>query len=375
MTPPRGDNWAGMIGIFAGASIWLWRHGLRPVAWVSVIGGTIGGIGFAGAQFFKTTLLSFGNPNILEWKGVLPGTPKFNSISSAWANWQNQNWHSFFEQSYGFINGIAVAVALALLASRIKMHNNEDSFNGGNLKSGKWTRVFSILFTLLGLTYFNVVGNIEVWSKELNHDTWQTPVALPDGSTKTVAAQWDLPLLGRLPGIDFLHLSPEGWFNVSWFLLVITCLIIVFRHLRQPLSVIPKTSLGKGQLVFIILLWLMIVANFVRALPGFSPTRLLTEWSIFVNTLIATVLVLLLPAERETIIIHGQENYKKSYGRSWMLASAAVVISGLIFTAANRLIYHYPPTERLELLKNKQTRFGTEATWRSKPNLKNARGQ
>jgi hypothetical protein len=375
MTPPRGDNWAGMIGIFVGASIWLWRNTLRPVAWVSVIGGTIGGLGFAGAQFFKTSLMSFGNPKILEWKGTLPGTPKFNTISSIWAKWQNQNWHSFFEQCYGFINGIAVAVALGLLASRIKAHKNEDSFNRGNLKSYNWTRVFATLFVLLGLTYFNVVGNIEVWSKELNHEVWQTLITTPDGSAKAVAAQWDLPLLGRLPGMDFLHLSPEGWFNLSWLLLVIACLVIVFRHMRQPLSIIPKTSLGKGQLIFIILLWLMIVSNFDRALPGFSAARLLTEWSIFVNALIATVLVLLLPGERETITIHEQGNYKKLYQKAWIVGSAAVVISGLLFTGTNRLIYHYPPAERRELLKNKQTRFGTEATWRSKPNLKNARGQ
>lgn len=37
--------------------------------------------------------------------------------------------------------------------------------------------------------------------------------------------------------------------------------------------------------------------------------------------------------------------------------------------------YHYSLAGKLELLKNKQTRFGTEATWRSKPNLKNEKGQ
>lgn len=375
MTPPRGDNWAGMIGIFAGGSIWLWRNNLRPVAWASVIGGTIGGLGFAGAQFIKTSLIAFGNPKILEWKGILPGTPKYNEVSSAWANWQNQNWHSFFEQGYGFINGIAVAVTLGLLASRIKIQEKENLLNGEKLKSGRLTRIFATLFVLLGVTWFNVVGNVEVWSKGLNHDAWQKIITSPGGSTETVAAQWDMPLLGRLPGMDFLHLSPEGWFNVSWLLLVTACVIIVFKHSRKPLPIIPKTSLGKGQLIFIILLWLMIVANFERALPGFTSARLLTEWSIFVNGLIVTVLVLLLPGEQEKIIIGEQENYKKRYRKAWIMASAAVLISSFLFTGTNRLLYHYPAAEKLELLKDKQTRFGTEATWRSKPNLKNARGQ
>ncbi|MEO8766601.1 MAG: hypothetical protein ABI416_20030 [Ginsengibacter sp.] len=374
MTPPRGDNWAGMIGMFAGGSLWLWKNKLRPVAWVSLIGGTIGGVGFAGAQFFKTSLQSFGNPKILEWNGMIPGTPEFNETASAWANWQNQNWHSFFEQTYGFINGLAVAIALALIASKIKMHDNDDSFKSEKLKSGKWTKVFATLFVLFGLTYFNIAGNIEVWSKALKPGAWQTILTLPGGSTKEVAATWDVPLLGRLPRMDFLNLSPEGWFNVSWVLLIAASLIIVARHLKQPLSIIPKSFLGKGQLIFLILLWMMVVANFERALPGFTANRLLTEWSIYVNAVIATILVVLLPAEREKTLIIVQENYKRVYQRAWMLLGATVLISSFIFTETNRLLYNYPAAEKLESLK-KQTRFGTEATWRSKPNLKNAKGR
>ncbi|MEP7252818.1 MAG: hypothetical protein ABI683_10580 [Ginsengibacter sp.] len=375
MTPPRGDNWAGMLGIFIGASIWLWRNKLKSVAWVSMIGGTIGGLGFAGAEFIKTSLIALGDPKILIWKGMLPGTKKYDEISQAWANWESQNWHSFFEQTYGFINGIAIAIALALLASRVKMQTLENGINTQASKSTHWTKIFSTLFVLLGITYFNIAGNVEVWSKTLGPANWQTLITLPDGSVKTEAAQWDMPLLGGVPGINFLHTSPEGWFNVSWLLLVIASLVIVKRHLRKPIPVIPKTSLGKGQLIFLLLLWIMVIANFERALPHFTPARLLTEWTIFVNALIATVLVLLLPGEHENIVIPENENFKRPYKKSLVLAFAGLLISAIIFAGANRLMYHYPPVDKLELLKNKQTRFGTEATWRSKPNLKNEKGQ
>ena len=375
MTPPRGDNWAGMLGMFIGGSTWLWRNKLRSVAWVSMIGGTIGGLGFAGAQFIKTSLIAFGDPKILTWKGILPGTTKYNEISQAWANWESQNWHSFFEQTYGFINGIAIAIALALLSSRVKIQKLENSINVQAVKSTHWTKIFSTLFVLLAVTYFNVAGNVETWSKSLGPANWQTVVTLPGGSTKTEAAQWDMPLLGRLPGMGFLRTSPEGWFNISWLLLVIACLFIVKRHLRQPLSIIPKTSLGKGQLIFLILLWIMVVANFERALPQFTSARLLTEWTIFVNALIATVLVLLLPQEHENITILETENFKVPYKKSLTLALAGFLVPAIIFTGANRLMYHYPSADKLEFLKNKQTRFGTEATWRSKPNLKNEKGQ
>ncbi len=374
MTPPRGDNWAGMLGMFIGASIWLWRNKLRSVARVSIIGGTIGGLGFAGAQFIKTSLIALGDPKILIWKGILPATKKYDEISQAWANWESQNWHSFFEQTYGFINGIAVAVALALLSSRVKMEKLENSVNMQAVKSTHWTKIFSTLFVLLAITYFNVSGNVEVWSKNLGPANWQRVTNLP-GSIKTEAAQWDVPLLGRLPGINFLHTSPEGWFNISWLFLVMACLLIVKRHLQQPLSIIPKSALGKGQLIFLLLLWIMVIANFERALPQFNSSRLLTEWTIFVNALIATVLVLLLPREQENIAINENESFKKPYKRSLVLALAGFLIPGIIFTGANRLMYHYPSADNLELLKNKQTRFGTEATWRSTPNLKNEKGQ
>ncbi|MDP4284486.1 MAG: hypothetical protein Q8891_08690 [Bacteroidota bacterium] len=379
MTPPRSDNWAGMLGIFIGASVWLWRNDLRPVAWASVIGGTIGGLGFAGAEWLKTIMISFGNSKILAWKGILPGTDKYNSITSAWSNWQSQNWHSFFEQSYGFINGIAIAVALGLLASRIKMHKKDELAGQVNdFKYARWTKVFATLFVIFGITYFNVVENVDTWSQELNHNNiWQTLITLPGGATKTVATQWDFPYIGRLPGIDFLHMSPTGWFNLSWFLLVAASLIIVRRHMRQSLSIIPKTSLSKGQLIFIIFLWIMIVANFERALPGFNYSRLLTEWVIYVNAVITTVLVLILPVEKEDIIISEPESYKKHYQKSWILLIAAIFISSLFFTVTNRLVYHYPPSHELDLLKSNadHTRFGTEADWRSKPNLKNSKGK
>ena len=164
------------------------------------------GLGFAGAQFFKTSLISFGNPKILEWKGVVPGTPRFNEISSAWANWQNQNWHSFFEQTYGFINGIAVAVALGLLASRINLYKKEDLFNADISKSGKWTRVFSILFVLLGVTYFNVPENVEVWSKALKQDNWQTVTTLPEGYRQRGSGAMGRPIIGAPPGNGFFTL-------------------------------------------------------------------------------------------------------------------------------------------------------------------------
>ncbi len=370
MTPPRSDDWSGILGVFIGTSIWMWRNKLKPVAVASLISGIIGGLGFAGIQWLKHLMLSFGSPRILAYKGILPGSEEYNLITSTWSRWQGQNWHSFLEQSYGFVNGVAIAVALAFIASTVKLH--ADYTDTAEPAKGRWTRAFSVLLILMGLTYFNVVKNVEVWGGELNKSIWTRTITHPNGTTEVIPALWDLPYIGRLPGIDFLSMTPTGWFTFTWGLLALACILIVVRHYRTPLPIIPKTSLAKGQLIFLILLWIMVIANFERALTGWGPSRLLTEWVIFVNAIISTLLILLLPRDPDSVIIMEEKNYRPIYKRLWIKAIAALVISSVLFVVTNRMIYHYPEAGKLNNGQQSHTRFGPDASWRTKPNLKNA---
>ncbi len=91
MTPPRGDNWAGALGMMVGIFLFCIRHRLWAMLAAGLIAGFIGGFGFASTQALK----------LLGIKSEL-----------------ETNWHSVLEQSYGFINGIGIAVAMGILASR-----------------------------------------------------------------------------------------------------------------------------------------------------------------------------------------------------------------------------------------------------------------
>ena len=53
MTPPRGDNWAGILGMTAGALVYLLRNGMRPVVHAMLVSGFFGAFGFATATFLK----------------------------------------------------------------------------------------------------------------------------------------------------------------------------------------------------------------------------------------------------------------------------------------------------------------------------------
>jgi hypothetical protein len=235
----------------------------------------------------------------------------------------------------------------------------------------RWTRAFAVLFILLGLTYFNVVKNVESWGGQLNQQVWKTTVLQTDGTTQSTDAVWDLPYLGRLPGVHFLSTTPTGWFNLTWGLLAIACIVIVVRHYKIPLPIIPKNPVAKGQLIFLILLWIMLIANFERALTGWHPSRLLTEWVIIVNGIIATVLVLLLPKENVSLTIDEVLDFKSIYKKMWYKAIVVFFLSASLFLTTNRWIYNYPTYEKLDK-KTYHTRFGPDASWRSKPNLKNA---
>jgi hypothetical protein len=219
MTPPRGDSWSGCVGMMIGMWIYLQRNGLAGVTLASLIAGLIGGFGFATGQLLKLL-------------GIATG-------------WQT-NWHSVLEQTYGFINGIGLAVALFWVARHSPKMTEEPP-------ARRWAESYAAGFVLLVITYLNLSKNPEDWVK-----------------AKAVPAT----LYGLLAG---------AWFNLAYFLLAGVFIALVVRHRRQPLAILSANWLGRGQLLYLAFLWWMVVGNFERALVSFAPQRLITEGVIFLN--------------------------------------------------------------------------------------------
>ena len=89
MTPPRGDNWAGCLGMTLARCGGCRRCGLGQAARAGLVCGFIGGIGFAAASMLKLVEVTSG---------------------------YETNWHSILEQTTGLFNGLALAAAMAPLA-------------------------------------------------------------------------------------------------------------------------------------------------------------------------------------------------------------------------------------------------------------------
>jgi hypothetical protein len=225
MTPPRGDSWSGCVGMVIGMWVYFQRHGLPGLTFASLVTGFIGGFGFATGQLFKLLEISTG---------------------------LQTNWHSVLEQSYGFINGIGLAVALFWIARRAPAVTDEPRVR-------KWTEPYAIGFVLLVLTYINLVKNPE---------DWVTAKAMP-------------PVL--------YGISAEGWFNLAFVALAAAFLVLVILHQRRPLPLISEPWLARGQMIYLGFLWVMVIGNFERALVSFAPQRLVTEGVIFFNAALCTV--------------------------------------------------------------------------------------
>lgn len=230
MTPPRGDNWAGCLGMTAAMLIYGARTGLGATVLGGVVAGFVGGLSFAAAPMLK----------LME-------------VRSGWET----NWHSVMEQTTGLFHGLGIALVMLYLAKRAVPVIDEPRIR-------RWTEVYAIVFVLLGITYLNLRKNPAEWVKQR---------AVPE-------------MMGGLPAVT--------WFDLGYLLLTVAVVVPLIVHTtRRPLALVPATGLGQGQWLYLAFLWWMTVGNFERALVAFRPQRLVTEGVIFANAAIVSLLLLL----------------------------------------------------------------------------------
>lgn len=326
MTPPRGDDWAGILGVFLAAMWWLRRHNAVPVVYAAMVSGAIGGLGFSSAAALKLLMIAPGNPSI---------TTNPEQVA-AWAHYQGSNWHSFLEQTYGLFNGIGIAIAMGLL-SRCGAALSDRP------RTARGAAVLATAFVLFGVLFLNMFKNVPEWVR-----TKLVP--------ETMTAPW----------FDAITLSAETWFVLIYLAVACSGMLLMAAHLRRPLAVLPESSLGRAQLLYLLFLWSVCVMNYERALPGFAQGRLLTEGVILVNAAIASMLILLLPRITPwpaPVIVTW--NYAPRIRRAILLAVTTSIVAASL-TVPVRVVYGDSPAGHASVMK----RFGPDATWRKMPLIK-----
>jgi hypothetical protein len=307
MTPPRGDNWAGCLGMTAGALAYCLRSGLPEVARAALVSGFIGGIGFAAASMLKLVEVTSG---------------------------YNTNWHSILEQTTGLCSGIGIAVAMRGLAARTALRSlPADGANGEGdaLPGSRRAGPLAVGFVLLGIPYLNLRKNVADWTR-----------------AKSVP--------------EFMYGVPAWvWFDLAALVTAVGLTVLLVRHVRRPLAVVPSTPLGQGQALYVLLLAIMVIGNFERALVGFAAQRLVTEGVVHVNAVICAVILLIAPAGGESAdrVMAAQVSPRAAGWRRLVLVGTAAALATIVLDwAIVRAIYG----DRFAGHAGLHIRFGPNAT-------------
>jgi hypothetical protein len=331
--PPRSDDWAGIVGAFAGGLIWSRRHGLAAVSHVMSLGFILGGIAFATVPMIRYFLRFPGHP----WR-YPEGVPE------TYAHYQSANWHSVLEQMHGFGFGLAIAIAMAMLWRR-RPHDAREARVGG------WTVAFSVFFTWFVIGFLNLHKLVETW--------------VGNGAVS--------PTL-KAPFLGFIELTSLTWFCIVWWTAAAVGGVLLLKHHHRRLDIVPITWSGKGQLIYVLFLWLVVTGNVDRAIPGFSNGRMVTEWVLFMNASLATLLIVALPGREQRAVTDEPGAASRepqlvwpSLAKTWLCGLVATTVLMSIYGFLTLAIYQRH-VEGKPWANHR--RFGPEAKWRIDPILK-----
>jgi hypothetical protein len=243
MTPPRSDNWAGCVGLLAALLVYLLRTQNRAGLLLTLYGMLAGGLGFAIADFVHLVGRSQWGP--LGRYDVLQGL----------------DYWKWMEQLFGLLMGLGVALGVVCLLRGRLIPAKEDEANGP-------LRTVAPLFLFVVMMWENLFKNVR---------SWQQGGSLSEG----------------LLGID-----PRGWFLLVGLFLSAIVVLGVVRYRRGALPLVPASTLGRGQFLFLLLLWIPVIAAFMQAFPGLRHKGvLLVHVTFWITATVASLIVLALPAE------------------------------------------------------------------------------
>ncbi|MEK7994618.1 MAG: hypothetical protein AAB403_12510, partial [Planctomycetota bacterium] len=244
MTPPRSDNWSGCVGLFIALVLYLVHQKNRAASIAALWGFLAGGLGFASGDFV----------NML-------GRAQWGPIGRLSAL-QGLDYWKWMEQLFGLIMGIAVALVF-LRSVRQKLRPPAEDQENRNLNT------VALLFLLLVMMWSNLHKNVRKWA-EGSH--------IPE-QLFGVPANW--------------------WFLLVGLILSAMVLLAIIRYRRQALPLAPTEAFGRGQLLFLVILWVPITGAFMQAFPAMANKgTFFVHVTFWITAGICSLIVLGLPATR-----------------------------------------------------------------------------
>ena len=215
MTPPRSDNWSGCVGLFVAIMFYLIRKQNRAALNVTLCGLLAGGIGFAVGGFVNML-------GRAQWGPI----GRFDAL-------QGLDYWKWMEQLFGLIMGIGVGLAF-LRRVRPKLVPPAEDQSSRNLNT------VGLLFLLLVMMWSNLHKNVLNWAK------------------------------GKHIPEHLFGVRAEWWFLLVGLILSAIILLAIIRLHRQDLPLAPSGDFGRGQLLFLVILWVAVAGAFSQALPAMA---------------------------------------------------------------------------------------------------------
>lgn len=278
LSPPRSDNWAGALGVLLGLIIFLIRHQYQAALFASLVVGLFSGIGFSTGQLFAVI-----------------GTATGIKI----------DWWKIMEQSFGFITGIGVALAFSQFKSSVpKIEDKKLSFD--------WGKGFAIFFLLVVMTYVNLEKNVSRW--------------IESGMVEQ----------------KIFGLSTHFWFDLGYVLLGLLVLTFILRSRREKLVMLPESSAGQGQLLFLLVLWWSIIGDQFSAFLNFNYGKLIVEGSFFISAILISLWLALRKIGEFTDIKDHEARLKLNTKKVAIAIPIILLIVLLLHTTLARLSHSEP---------------------------------
>ncbi len=249
MTPPRSDNWAGCVGLFAALLAYLRRQQDRTAGILAGYGFGIGGLGFVLG-------------NILNMLGRAQWGPvgRYEILHGL-------DYWKWMEQSFGFIMGLGVG---AIFLGRIGPRLTPPAEEGGTRR----LRIVALVLLLIVMMWANLFKNVRNWTGQK-----------------------------QIPG-DVLGLSSSWWLLFIGLLLSAAVAIALIQDGRQRLALSPTIAFGRGQLLFLLVTWVPVVGAFTQALPGMSGRGVfLVHASFWITASLVSLIAVGWPPEVEGRIV------------------------------------------------------------------------
>jgi len=266
--------------LFIALAFYLIRRKDRAALMIALCGFLAGGVGFAVGDFV----------NML-------GRAQWGPIGRL-SVLQGLDYWKWMEQLFGLIMGLGVGYTF-LRGVRRKLVPPEEDPPGGYLNT------VALLFLLLVMMWSNLFKNVENWAKG-NH--------IPE---------------------HFFNVRTEWWFLLVGLLFSASVLIAIIRHRRKTFPLAPAGAFGRGQLLFLLILWVAIVGAFAQAFPGMARKGVFFVHTTFwITGGLCSLIVLMLsdkPTDTPTAQLAASDQSWKPDIRHWIIG---LLIPVLIFALA-----------------------------------------